>query len=61
MTRSRRSQSAQNRHRQGTDFAGIVIGEGGGTTPRPYRVGAETAPAGSPMVSGGTRPDGTVS
>jgi hypothetical protein len=33
---------AQTRH----DFAGIVIGVGGGTTPRPYRVGAETASAG---------------
>jgi hypothetical protein len=44
------TESAQTGHR----FAGIVIGAGGGTTPRPYRVGAETAPAGSPMVSGGS-------
>jgi hypothetical protein len=44
------TESAQTGHL----FARIVIGEGGGTTPRPYRVGAETTPAGSPMVSGGS-------
>jgi hypothetical protein len=31
----------------GHTFTGIVIGVGGGTTPRPYRVGAETDSAGS--------------
>ena len=43
------TESAQTGHH----FAGIVIGEGGGTTPRPYRVGADKAPAGLPVVSGG--------
>ncbi len=36
------TESAQTGHRS----VGIVIGVGGGTTPRPYRVGAETASAG---------------
>jgi hypothetical protein len=36
----------QTRHQ----FAGTVSGVGGGTTPHPYRVGAETAPAGFGMA-----------
>jgi hypothetical protein len=36
------TESAQTRHQ----FTGIVIGVGGGTTPHPYRVGAETTSAG---------------
>jgi hypothetical protein len=38
--------SSQTRHH----FAGTVSGVGGGTTPHPYRVGAETASAGFGMA-----------
>jgi hypothetical protein len=45
------TESAQTRHK----FAGIVIGVGGGTTPRPYRVGAETATASLGVTPEATR------
>ena len=45
------TESAQTQHR----FTGIVIGVGGGTTPRPYRVGAETDSAGLGLAGEGSR------
>lgn len=45
------TESAQTRH----ECTGIVFGEGGGTTPRPYRVGAETASAGFSLAGRITR------
>jgi hypothetical protein len=45
------TESAQTGHR----LVGIVTGVGGGTTPRPYRVGAETASAGFDAACGGKR------
>jgi hypothetical protein len=44
------TESAQTRH----TFAGTVCGEGGGTTPRPYWVGAVTALAGFGLAGGST-------
>jgi hypothetical protein len=44
------TESAQTRH----GSAGTVCGEGGGTTPRPYRVGAETPAAGFGLGRGST-------